>query len=172
MICLSTMVRAEAFTSIGIDTISSAFFRNWYQTTDLSHYLDNCNDYVVYESETTGEWNLGDRNIFSIAGNSFRQTKYRLNGMRIDSRTQPGNTLLHTQMDRTALTLDYHDGELSFQDDYFQRRQLRLTGNVGNLAVGGRRAFLFRSLPVPMPVGFVHGAYVVEVYAVFAFGGL
>ena len=106
VLCLSTQVRAEAFPVFGVDSTPSSFFRDWYQTTDLGHYLDNLNDYVVYESETTGEWNLGDRNIFSIAGNSFRQNKYRLNGVRIDSRLQVGSTLLHTQMDRTSLALD------------------------------------------------------------------
>ena len=118
---------------VGVDTIASSFFGQWYQTSDLGHYLDNCYAYTVYESETTGEWNLGDRNIFSIAGNSFRQNKYWLNGMRIDSRFQVGNTLLHTQMDRTGLVLDYHDGELFFFDDTLQAQQIRLTGNVGNL---------------------------------------
>lgn len=118
---------------IGIDTIASSFFGQWYQTTDLGHYLDNSNDYVVYETETTGEWNLGDQNVFSIAGNSFRQNKYHLNGMRIDSRTMAGHMLFHTQMDRTSLSLNYHDGELFFRDDFYQRQQIRLTGNVGNL---------------------------------------
>lgn len=117
----------------GIDSIASSFFGQWYQTTDLGHYLDNCNDFTVYESETTGEWNLGDRNVFSIAGNSFRQNKYWLNGMRIDSRGQVGSTLLHTQMDRTSLALDYHDGELLFTDDSTQAQTIRLTGNIGNL---------------------------------------
>lgn len=118
---------------IGIDAIASSFFGQWYQTTDLAHFLDNCSPYVVYESETTGEWNLGDQNVFSIAGNSFRQTKYRLNGMRIDSRFQVGSTMLHTEMDRTRLSLDYQNGELSFRDDDWQYQQIRLTGNVGNL---------------------------------------
>ena len=133
LICLSTIVRAEAFMSLGLDTASSEFFRNWYQTTDLGHYLDNFNDYTVYETETTGEWNIGNRNVFSIAGNSFKQSKYWLNGMRIDSRTMAGHTLLHTQMDRTSLLLDYHDGELFFTEDSIQKAAIRLTGNVGNL---------------------------------------
>ena len=120
---------------LGEDSISSAFFRDWYQTTDLGHYLDNGNDYVVYETETTGEWNLGNQNVFSIAGNSFRQNKYRLNGMRIDSRTMTGHTMLHTQMDRTSLVLNYHDGELLFAEDSVQKQTIRLTGNVG--AIGG-----------------------------------
>ena len=131
--CLCTTVRAEAFPMFGVDSTQSSFFHDWYQTTDLGHYLDNYNDYVVYEAETTGEWNLGDRNIFSIAGNSFRQNKYRLNGMRIDSRAQVGHTLLHTQMDRTGLALDYHNGVLSFTDDSIQQALVRLTGNIGNL---------------------------------------
>ena len=133
MVCLCAVLRAEAFPVFGVDTTSSTFFSNWYQTTDLGHYLDNCNDYVVYESETTGEWNLGDQNVFSIAGNSFRQNKYRLNGMRIDNRLQVGSTLLHTQMDRTHLALDYLNGVLSFTDDSIQHSSIRLTGNVGNL---------------------------------------
>ena len=75
LVCLSTMARAEAFPVFGVDTVSSAFFRDWYQTTDLGHYLDNSNPYTVYETETTGEWNLGDRNVFSVAGNSFKNTR-------------------------------------------------------------------------------------------------
>ncbi len=118
---------------VGVDSVSSAFFRDWYQTTDLAHYLDNSNAYTVYEAETTGEWNLGDQAVFSISGNSFKNNKYWLNGMRIDSRSRVGGILLHTQMDRTSLALDYHDGELYFTDDTIQRNTLRLTGNAGNL---------------------------------------
>ena len=118
---------------VGTDSVSSAFFRDWYQTTDLSHYLDNNNPYTVYETETTGEWNLSEQQVFSIAGNSFKNNKYWFNGMRVDSRSRVGAMLLHTQMDRTSLALDYHDGELFFTDDTLQRASLRLTGNVGNL---------------------------------------
>ena len=133
VICLGTIFRAEAFASVGVDSVGSAFFRDWYQTTDLGHYLDNYSDYTVYETETTGEWNLGDQYVFSVAGNSFRQTKYRLNGMRIDSRFEVGSTLLHTEMDRTSLWLNYHDGVLNFTGDSVQQTSVRLTGNVGNL---------------------------------------
>ena len=118
---------------IGLDSIASSFFGQWYQTTDLGHYLDNGNAYTVYETETTGEWNLGDQMVFSISGNSFKNNKYALNGMRIDSRGQVGSTLLHTQMDRTDLVLDYHDGTISFTEDSVQQARVRLTGNVGNL---------------------------------------
>ena len=119
--------------TVGIDSVSSTFFRNWYQTTDLGHYLDNSNIYTVYEAETTGEWNLGDQQVFSIAGNSFKNNKFVLNGMRIDSRSRVGATLLHTSMDRTSIQLDYHNGVLRFADDTIQRSTIRLTGNIGNI---------------------------------------
>ena len=122
-----------AAVSVGTDTVSSAFFRDWYQTTDLGHYLDNSSPYTVYETETTGEWNLGEQKVFSISGNSFRNNKYRLNGMRIDSRGQVGSTMLHTEMNRTGLVVDYHDGELIFTDDTTQAQTVRLTGNAGGL---------------------------------------
>ena len=118
---------------IGMDSVSSMFFRDRYLTTDLGHYLDNGNSYTIYEAETTGEWNLGDQQVFSISGNSFKNNKYHLNGMRIDSRSRVGATILHTQMDRTSLALDYHDGELFFIDDTIQHSSLRLTGNTGGL---------------------------------------
>ena len=129
------MMRAEAFPSVGVDSVPSEFFREWYVTTDLGHYLDNMNDYIVVESETTGEWNLGGQTVFSIAGNSFRQNKFRWNGMRVDSRAQTGWMPLHVNMAQTSLALNYHTGELSFTEDSVQQQQLRLTGNIG--AIGG-----------------------------------
>ena len=132
-VCLSMQLRAEVFPSFGVDSVSSDFFREWYINGDLGHYLDNYSDYVVYEAETTGEWNLGDQNIFSIAGNSFRQNKYSLNGMRIDSRYQVGSTMLYTNMLRTNYVLDYHEGIIHFTDDKQQRQSLTLKGNAGNL---------------------------------------
>lgn len=132
-VCLSAMLRAGAYPVFGVDSVRSNFFREWYLTSDLGHYLDNYSDYVVYESETTGEWNLGDQNLFSIAGNSFRQNKYWYNGMRIDSRFQVGNTTLHTDMARMGYMLDYHEGVIRFEDDSVQRQTLSLTGNAGNL---------------------------------------
>ena len=120
-ICLSMQLRAEVFPSFGVDSVGSDFFREWYISGDLGHYLDNYSDYVVYESETTGEWNLGDQNVFSISGNSFRQNKYWLNGMRIDSRYQVGSTMLYTNMLRTNYVLDYHEGIMRFSDDKLQQ---------------------------------------------------
>nr|MBR6146481.1 hypothetical protein [Paludibacteraceae bacterium] len=46
---LST-IHAEAFPTFGVDSVSSEFFREWYQSGDLRHYLDNYSDYVTYEA--------------------------------------------------------------------------------------------------------------------------
>ena len=132
-ICLGLQLHAEVFPSFGVDSVESQFFREWYINGDLGHYLDNYSDYVVYEAETTGEWNLGDQNVFSIAGNSFRQNKYWMNGMRIDNRFQVGSTMLYTNMLRTNFVLDYHEGVIRFSDDTFQQQSLTLKGNAGNL---------------------------------------
>ena len=77
-ICLSTLVRAEVFPYFGVDSVGSDFFREWYVTNDLVHYLDNGSDNVFYEAETTGEWNMPDQKLFSIAGNPYKWNKYYL----------------------------------------------------------------------------------------------
>ena len=133
LICLSMLVRAEAFSHFGVDSVKSDFFRDWYLTRDLVHYLDNYSDYVIYEAETTGEWHLGDQMVFSISGNSFRQNKYKINGMRMDNRFLVGNTLYHMDLGRMSYALDYHKGVMELTDDSLQQQMISLTGNVGNL---------------------------------------
>ena len=81
-------LRAEVFPSFGVDSVASDFFREWYVTNDLVHFLDNGSDNVFYEAETTGEWNMPDQKLFSIAGNPYKWNKYYINGFRIDSRFQ------------------------------------------------------------------------------------
>lgn len=133
LICLSMVIHAEAFPVFGVDSLSSDFFKQWYLTTDLGHYLDNYSDYVVYETETTGEWNTGDMNIFSIAGNSYRQNKYFYNGMRVNSRALVGHTFLYTNMGQMQYALNYHTGAMYFVDDTTQLQSISITGNMGNL---------------------------------------
>ena len=132
-LAVTVCIAITAVPYLGVDSADSEFFRKWYLTTDLGHYLDNYSDYVVYESETTGEWNTGDQNVFSIAGNSFRQNKYWYNGMRIDSRFQVGSTPLHTNMGRMGMMLDYHKGVMRFEDNSVQQQVIALTGNAGKL---------------------------------------
>ena len=132
-ICLGTLVRAEVFPSFGVDSVASDFFREWYVTNDLVHFLDNGSDNVFYEAETTGEWNMPDQKLFSIAGNPYKWNKYYINGFRIDSRFQVGSSLYHADMNDHSLAIDYHNGTLSLQTDSVRRNLVQVTYNLGRV---------------------------------------
>ncbi len=132
-ICLSTLVRAEVFPYFGVDSVTSEFFREWYVTNDLVHYLDNGSDNIFYEAETTGEWNMPDQKLFSIAGNSYKWNKYYLNGFRIDSRFQVGNALYHADMNDHTIAVDYHRGSISLLTDSTRRNLTQLCYNLGRV---------------------------------------
>ena len=130
---LLAMSRIEAMPTYGVDTANSTFFREWYQSGDIVHYLDNMSDYVTYELETTGEWALPDQKVFSIRGNSYKWNKFYYQGFRIDSRFQEGSTLFHMNMQEQNLTLDFERGRLHILPDAQRKSQLWLSGNAGNL---------------------------------------
>lgn len=130
---LAVCLYATARPMYGVDSVGSGFFREWYQSGDLVHYLDNMSDYVTYELETTGEWALPDQKVFSIRGNSYKWNKYYYQGFRIDSRFQEGGTLLHLDMREQNLSLDYERGRLHFTPDAVRQSQVEVSGNVGNL---------------------------------------
>ena len=101
-------IQKDSLPNNGIEKKSSSFFRDRYQYNDLVHYLDNLNDFVTYESETTGQFNMPDPLIFSIAGNSYRWNKYYLDGFRLDSRFNSGSNNYMPDMYNHSLSLDYY----------------------------------------------------------------
>lgn len=127
------MLHAEAFPSFGIDSVSSEFFREWYQSGDLRHYLDNYSDYVTYEAETTGEWGLPEQMVFSINGNSYRWNRLYLNGFRIDSRFQSGSTWYQLNMQEQSLFLNQYRGTIDFVTDSVRQSKVWLSNNMGGL---------------------------------------
>lgn len=129
---LSTL-HAEAFPTFGVDSVSSEFFREWYQSGDLRHYLDNYSDYVTYEAETTGEWGLPEQMVFSINGNSYRWNRLYLNGFRIDSRFQSGSTWYQLNMQEQSLFLNQHRGTIDFVTDSLRVSKVWLSNNMGGL---------------------------------------
>ena len=126
-------LHAEVFPSFGVDSVASEFFREWYVTNDLVHFLDNGSDNVFYEAETTGEWNMPDQKLFSIAGNPYKWNKYYINGFRIDSRFQVGSSLYHADMNDHSLFVDYHNGSLWLQTDSVRRNIAQMTYNLGRV---------------------------------------
>lgn len=123
----------KSFPQNGTDSTSAEFFQTWYKTGELSHYLDNYSEYVCYEMETTGEWGKGEQMVFSIAGNSFRQSKYLLNDFRIDSRFAVGHSFVFVNMFEHSLITDYQQGMLNFRTLDTQPTLVRLSANIGGL---------------------------------------
>ena len=115
----SSCVTIWAKPLMGVDSVESSFFREWYLSGELVHYLDNMTDYVTYEAETTGEWYLPEQKVFSIRGNSYKWNKYYYQDFRIDSRFQEGGTIFQMDMYEQSLRLDYERGRLYFQPGWY-----------------------------------------------------
>ena len=129
------VVPLYAAADYGMDTVSSEWFREWYQWGELRHYLDNYCDVTTGLSETTGEWATPEPLLFSVNGNSYRWNKYYLDGFRVDSRAEAGNALYMPDMYAHSMQIDYNRGTVSWQSDTVRMQQVRLSGQGGN--VGG-----------------------------------
>ena len=127
------LLKIDTVPSYGVEAKSSAFFRDVYLHNDLAHYLDNLSDYVIYETETTGSFNLPDQFTFFVSGNSFRWNKYYLDGFRIDSRFAPGSTSYQPDLYSHSMNLDYCHSVLNFSTDSLVPNSLSLRYNVGGL---------------------------------------
>ena len=124
-----------AAANFGRDTVTSEWFREWYQWSELKHFLDNNCDFTVYSSETTGEWGTPEPFLFSINGNSYRWNKYYLNGFRLDNRTVAGDAFYTPEMFFHSMSIDYNRGALYWTRDSVLPDHVRITGQGGN--VGG-----------------------------------
>lgn len=125
--------RKDSFPNYGNEIKNSAFFRDRYQYNDLTHYLDNLNDYVTYQSETTGQFDVPEMMIFSISGNSHKWNKYYLNGFRLDNRFTPGSTLFKPDLFTHSLKLDYLHSAISFKSDSIIPNSASVKYNFGGL---------------------------------------
>lgn len=124
-----------AAANFGRDTVTSEWFREWYQWGELKHYLDNNCDFTIYSSETTGEWATPEPLLFSINGNSYRWNKYYLNGFRLDNRTTAGDAFYTPDMFAHSMTVDYNRGAVYWERDSVRVNEVRVSGQGGN--VGG-----------------------------------
>lgn len=119
--------------NFGMDSISSEWFREWYQTNDLRHYLDNNSDVSVYQLETTGEWATPEPLIVSLNGNSYRWNRYYLNNFRVNSRIEAGDAFYTPDLFAHSMAIDYNRGVLYWTVDSVRPQQVSLTGQVGNI---------------------------------------
>lgn len=119
----------------GVESTPSYFFRDRYQFNDLANYLDNLNDFVTYQSETTGSFNTPDQFIFSVSGNSHKWNRYYLNGFRIDSRFFAGSAAFQPDLNYNSIKLNYYNSAVSFNTDTLIPNAVSLRYNAGG--VGG-----------------------------------
>ncbi len=126
-------VKRDSFPNNGFEKKNSAYFRDRFMFNDLANYLDNLNDFVTYESETTGSFNQPDALVFSVSGNSYRWNKYYLNGFRINSRFASGSALFTPDMYSHSLNLNYYNSSLFFDTDSIIPNSISASYNAGGL---------------------------------------
>ena len=134
-LCTALSSPLHAAVNNGMDTVSSEWFREWYQWGDLKHYLDNNSDVSIYQSETTGDWTAPEPLIVSLNGNSYRWNRYYLNNFRLDSRVTAGDAFYTPDMYAHSMAIDYNRGAMYWTPDSVRTSHVRLSGQGGN--VGG-----------------------------------
>lgn len=123
----------SAEVEMGVMKNCSEFFRTWYHNNDLIHYLDNYNNFATVQQETTGDYALSNRMIFSLAGNSFEWNRFYLDGFRIDSRFFAGSTFYNLDLYRNSINVDYLNSNIRLESDKTMPNCIELTGNMGGL---------------------------------------
>ncbi|MCF0196465.1 MAG: hypothetical protein HUK03_04405, partial [Bacteroidaceae bacterium] len=116
-----------------IDTLTAEYARTRYHYGNLTQYLEQQNDYTIYQGVYQGQWTDGDPLIFSVNGNSYSWNKYYIDGMRVDDRFNPGSTLYRPNLETNNMLLDYRTSRLYFDNDTTTRDYVQVTGNVGSL---------------------------------------
>lgn len=119
----------------GNDSVPASYFRQWYHRSDLMYYLEALNDHVIVENHTTGQWWLPDRLNIAISGLPCMMNRYMIDGMRVDDRFAPGNTVFVPNMRQYDLLIDTHQAQLQFTHDTTAPDYIQVqynTGQVGN----------------------------------------
>lgn len=117
----------------GIKKYSSEFFREVYHFNNFAVFMDNINEFVTYQSETTGNFQLPDNLIFSVSGNSYRWNKYYIGDFRINSRLFSGSTFYQPNLYNTALEMDYYNSSFHFNTSKEIENSFSFNYNVGGL---------------------------------------
>lgn len=124
---------AQAQAPVEHDSCSAEFFSRWLHTPDVVTYLQGVSPHTVYQGNHTGRWSDADGLIFSIDGQSFRQNRYYMDGMRTNLRLTPGLSPYSLNMENYHLKVNPMDASLHFTADTAANPYLSLTGNFGNL---------------------------------------
>lgn len=124
----------------GGDSIPAEYFRKWYHRSDLIYYLEAHNDHTIVETHAVGQWWKADRLNIAVAGLPCTMTSYSIDGMRVDDRFAPGNTVFVPNMQRYDLYMDTHHGHLDFSRDTVAGDYVQAQYNFGQVGKGGPAA--------------------------------
>ncbi len=117
-----------------IDRVSASRTRRFLHYGDLVRYLEQENSYTIYQGVYQGQWADGDPLIFSVQGNSYRNNKYYVNGMRVDDRFNTGSTLFRPNLETNNLLINYKNSRLYFERDSMANDYVQFSGNIGGLS--------------------------------------
>ncbi len=126
-------VRETSVVRLGEVSDSAEFVNRFFHNPDVMYYLDNFNNFVTVQQETTGDYSTTSRKIFSVAGNSYAWNRFYVDGFRVDSRFQPGSAPYDVSLYTHNVSVDYFNSNIRFSSLDSIDNQIMLTGNMGNL---------------------------------------
>ncbi len=117
----------------GQTNYSSDFFRDRLLHNSMESFLDNYNDFLIYQTTTHGDFNAPDQTVISIQGNSYRWNKYYLDGFRMDNRIRPGSYLYSQDLYSNSFSIDTYNSAFHFTKDKSINNAALLRYNVGDI---------------------------------------
>ena len=129
----SMAIPAQAQPVMEHDSVGAEFFADRLHTSDVVPYLQGISPHTVYQGNHTGRWSDADGLIFSVDGQSYRQNRYYMNGMRTNLRLTSGMSPYLLNMENQNLRIDPLRAALHFTSDTLATPYLSLGGNFGNL---------------------------------------
>lgn len=133
-------INYDTLNIIGNQNIPAKFFRERYLNNDVEQYLDNYQEFIIYQNETVGDLSKPNRTTFSIMGNSYRWNKYYVNNFRINDHYFTGSMLHKLQTTNYGLELDLWNTSLGFISDTLAEKGLMFSynhgGNLGGIGPG------------------------------------
>ena len=124
---------ADSQPQFGVKEYSAEFFNEVYQFNNFAVFMDNISEFVTYQSETTGNFQLPDNLIFSVSGNSYRWNEYYLGDFRINSRFFSGSTFYQPDLYATSVEMNYFNSSFHFNKANKIDNSISINYNVGGL---------------------------------------
>ncbi|HBF89444.1 MAG TPA: hypothetical protein DDX39_12455 [Bacteroidales bacterium] len=123
----------------GKQYISSLVFKNRFLHNNFKQYIDDYQEFVIYQTETTGDISQLDLTTFSILGNSHKWNKFYYNDFRIDDSFFSGNPLYDFNLYNNGFELDIWNSSINFETDKNIENSVNFRWNHGG--IGGPAPF-------------------------------